>query len=189
MNREVNECGSHGSSGGAVQFLRYARIIQEGREQPGREMQDFNGERVEQGYSRARHQAWLSAVRGRLGRRLTELLSLPEVRSRILVRGQRNLGLTAVPLDQIVGSEGRPGDFDRLFAPRQTNTKERWLRIKRAQLDDRGLPPVELTKVGEIYFVRDGHHRISVARRAGQREIDAHVVELTSNVPLTADLD
>jgi hypothetical protein len=69
------------------------------------------------------------------------------------------------------------------------DTRERWLRIKRAQLDDRGLPPVELTKVGEIYFVRDGHHRISVARQAGQREIDAHVVELTSNVPLTADLD
>ncbi len=152
-------------------------------------MQDFNGERVEQGYSRARQQAWLSAVRGRLGRRLTELLSLPEVRSRIRLRGQRDLGVAAVPLDQIVGSEGRPGDFDRLFAPRQATTKERWLRIKRAFLTNRSLPPVELIKVGEIYFVRDGHHRLSVARQAGQREIDAHVVELTSNVPLTADLD
>jgi len=152
-------------------------------------MEYFSDHAVEESYRRVRRRASVSAVRGRLGRRLTELLSLPEVRSRIQVGGQRDLGITAVPLNSIVGSEGRPGDFDRHFAPRRKNTVERWMRIKRAYLDDRGLPPVELIKVGQIYFVRDGHHRLSVVRLAGQQEIEAHVVELTTNVPLTPDLD
>jgi len=152
-------------------------------------MQDFSGNSGEQDYQRARRRARVSAVRGGLGRRLTELLSLPEVHARIQVRGQRDLGIATVPLDRIVGSEGRTGDFDRQFAPRRGNTRERWLRIGRAHGANRGLPAVELIKVGAIYFVRDGHHRLSVARQAGQQEIEAHVVELMSNVPLTADLD
>ena len=173
---------------GTVHFLHHARSPR-GIEQTGRGMQDFSDDGVERGYRRARRRAWVSSVRGRLGRRLTELLSLPEVRSRIQVRGQRDLGYRVVPLDRIVGSEGRPGDFDRHFAPRRANTSQRWMRIRRAHLDERALPPVELIKVGEIYFVRDGHHRLSVARLVGQQEIEAHVVELASNVPLTADLD
>ncbi len=152
-------------------------------------MGDYYGQQVEQAFRRARLLAWISAVRGRWGRRLTELLSLPDVRSRIHVGGQRDLGFAVVPLHQIVGSEGRRGDFDRQFAPRRANTRGRWEAIAHARLAERGLPPVELIKVGDIYFVRDGHHRLSVARQAGQQEIEAHVVELTSNVPLTATLD
>ncbi|HEY0737474.1 MAG TPA: DUF4032 domain-containing protein [Herpetosiphonaceae bacterium] len=152
-------------------------------------MDEYQRHHVEQAFRRARLQAWISGIRGRWGRRLTELVSFPDVRARILVRGQRDLGLRLVALHQIVGSEGRRGDFDRQFAPRRSHTRDRWERIDLARLEDRGLPPVELIQVGEIYFVRDGHHRLSVARQAGQQEIEAHVVELTSNVPLTATLD
>lgn len=144
---------------------------------------------AERAYRRARLRAWLSAVRGRWGQRLTELLYLPDVRSHIIVRGQHDRGLQLVPLDRIVGSEGRRGDFDRRFAPRSATTSTRWERIERARRREYGLPPVELIQIGEVYFVRDGHHRISVARHAGQQEIEAHVVELTANVPLTTDLD
>jgi hypothetical protein len=140
-------------------------------------------------FRRARLRAWVSGVRGRLGRRLTELVSLPEVRTRIQVSGQRDLGMISVPLHEIIGSEGRRGDFDRHFAPRRGNTIGRWQRIERARRAEQGLPPVELIKLGAIYFVRDGHHRLSVARQAGQLEIDAHVIEMTTNVPLGVNLD
>ncbi len=105
------------------------------------------------------------------------------------MRGQRALGLQTVPLDKIVGSEGRFGEFDRSFYPQHQGIGDRWKRIGRARYRNENLPPVQLVKIGDIYFVRDGNHRLSVARSLGQEEIDAHVVEIETNVPLTADLD
>ena len=87
-------------------------------------------------------------------------------------------GLQAVPLAQIGGSEGRYRDFDKAFFPRQTQTKERWLSINKAHYEDVSLPPVELFKVGQMYFVRDGNHRVSVARAHGYEFIDAYVIEI-----------
>jgi hypothetical protein len=85
------------------------------------------------------------------------------------------LGLKTVPIRQIQGSEGRPLDFDRRFRPLRPQSKERWISIAVAREQDVPLPPVDLVKVGDHYFVRDGHHRISVAWTYGQIDIDAQV--------------
>ena len=96
--------------------------------------------------------------------------------------------LHEVPLDQIIGSVGRYQDFTRTFLPRKNHLRERW-----AQVEDKvkagGLPPVELFKVGEVYFVRDGNHRVSVARTQGALTIEAYVWEYPSLVPLSPDDD
>ena len=150
---------------------------------------DIIDHQVDQDYRRARSRSWSNRLRRLFHRRPTRLLPFREVRSRLHMQGQRDLGLQAVPLDQIVGSEGRANDFDRDFRPRTDKLRERWVRIGRARYRDEHLPAVQLFKVGDVYFVRDGNHRISVAKQLGQREIDAHVVELETNVPLTPDLD
>jgi hypothetical protein len=107
-----------------------------------------------------------------------DLLAFEQIRPRLAHSGQHTLGLKIVPLDQIVGSEGRARDFDRAFFPRQMHTKERWLNIARAFYAEIPLPPVELVKVGDSYFVMDGHHRLSVARAHGQDFVDAQVTEV-----------
>jgi uncharacterized ParB-like nuclease family protein len=116
-----------------------------------------------------------------------DLLPFDAVREQIPIQGQHFIGLQQVPLEQIVGSLGRYRDFDRAFLPRQARTRGRWVSIDSAQYDAVILPPVDLYKVGEIYFVRDGNHRVSVARERGQEFIDANVIEIEVPVKLTAD--
>lgn len=116
-----------------------------------------------------------------------ELLPFDEVRERLPLRGQHYRGFQEVPIDLIVGSSGRFRDFDRAFFPTQTKTKDRWISIDRAHLDQVDLPPVELYKMGDIYFVKDGNHRVSVARENGQTIVDAYVVEIEIPIPLTTD--
>ena len=91
------------------------------------------------------------------------------------VGDRRAAGTQTVPIRQIRGSEGRCEDFDVAFRPLKEHTEHRWVSVARAQLRGLGLPPVELIQLGEVYFVRDGHHRISVAQALGQQEIDAVV--------------
>lgn len=88
------------------------------------------------------------------------------------------LGLHSVPLEKIVGSERCCLDFDRSFLPRQLRLRERWVRIDQAYYEQITLPPVELLKVGELYFVDDGNHRVSVARARGQEFINAFVTTI-----------
>lgn len=139
-------------------------------------------------FTRARRRALFGQLRALIHRSDNELLPFEEVRARLNVRGQRHLGNRAIPLAQIVGSEGRYVDFDRQFAPRHEATKYRWMSIDRAHHEDVALPAIELYKLDDIYFVKDGHHRVSVARLQGQVDIDAIVTELIVDVPLTADM-
>jgi hypothetical protein len=90
-----------------------------------------------------------------------------------------------VPIRQIRGSEGRCRYFDRDLNPLYDQARGRWLSIARVRQQGRALPPVVLVQVGDIFFVRDGHHRISVARALGQTEIDARVTvwEVTGPLP------
>ncbi len=81
----------------------------------------------------------------------------------------------AVPISQIRGSEGKSGEFDAQFRPLKRYSRDRWVSVAVAYLQGKTLPPVELIKVGRQYFVRDGHHRISVARAYGQYDVDAVV--------------
>ena len=84
-------------------------------------------------------------------------------------------GIQVVPLENICGSEGRPSDFDNNFRPTDERTMQRWINVAQARLEGKVLPPVELIQVGDDYFVRDGHHRISVAHALGEAYIDAEV--------------
>ncbi|MBA3945854.1 MAG: hypothetical protein H0X37_14960 [Herpetosiphonaceae bacterium] len=139
-------------------------------------------------WQKARRQAFWSSVVDVLRRRPSELMPLDEVKARLNVRGSNYRGLQHVPLEKIVGSEGRYADFDRRFLPREEKLRSRWQNIDAARYLEVPLPPVDLYKVGDIYFVKDGNHRVSVARQLGQADIDAYVTEYMVDVPLDASL-
>ena len=136
----------------------------------------------------ARTRALVAGLIDLLRRRPSEMLSFADVRAAVNVRGQHALGRQSVPLELIIGSEGRYLDFDRRFLPRTEIVQQRWKSVDRAMHDGIQLPPVELYKLGEIYFVRDGNHRVSVARQLGHAEIDAMVTELLTDVAITPAL-
>ncbi|MBI5670931.1 MAG: hypothetical protein HZC41_23305 [Chloroflexi bacterium] len=129
-------------------------------------------------YSRARFWAAVRGILNWLLRKRNDLLALDTLLENARIQNQHAVGVCVVPINQIVGSSGRTGDFDRAFYPRRGTTQEKWVSVSRASREGVALPPVELRKVGEQYFVVDGHHRISVARQHGQHFIDAHVVEM-----------
>src|SRR5262245_4723277 len=104
----------------------------------------------------------------RLSGQSRRLLDLSSVAATGTVGDRRAAGIQTVPIRQIRGSEGRCDDFDVAFRPLTAHTEERWMSVATAYLRGIGLPAVELIQVGEVYFVRDGHHRISVAAALGQ---------------------
>ena len=138
-------------------------------------------------FERAVSRAFWHKVISWLSRRSNDLLPFDTVREHLPIKGQHYLGLKQVEIKKIVGSTGRYMDFDRAFLPLQTHTKDRWVSVDKARYDQVNLPPVELYKMGDIYFVRDGNHRVSVAREWGQEFIDAYVTEIEIPVPLTTD--
>jgi hypothetical protein len=138
-------------------------------------------------FDRARWKAFWRKVTTLLTGRSNELLPFDEVRGRLPMKGQHYIGLQQVPIDKIIGSQGRYRDFDRAFLPLQTRTRDRWVNIDKAHYHQVNLPAVDLFKMGEIYFVKDGNHRVSVARERGQEYIDAYVIEIETPVSLTAD--
>lgn len=118
-----------------------------------------------------------------------ELLPFDEVRKYIPMRGQHYAGVKQIPLKQIVGSVGRYNDFDRAFLPRHRATINRWISVDRAHLEEINLPPIEVYQIGEVYFVKDGNHRVSVARERGQLEIDAVVIEIQTDIKVDSSTD
>jgi hypothetical protein len=135
-------------------------------------------------FERARRKGLWRRLVARLLRRDIALLPFEETRQRLRAQGQHFGGFRTVPINQIVGSVNRYHDFDRAFLPRHTQTRSRWQSIDRAYYEDFALPPIELYQLGEVYFVKDGNHRVSVARERGQVDIDAYVVELDVPVPV-----
>src|SRR5205085_9798242 len=95
---------------------------------------------------------------------------------------ERELGLRAIPLDSIVGTVDRRTGFDREFRPTSSRVRTRWERIAAAMRRGDPLPPISVYRIGEVHFVRDGHHRVSVARALGLRDLDAFVTEVTTRV-------
>jgi hypothetical protein len=129
-------------------------------------------------FDRAVNRGWWSRLRRRMQGRRVLLLELDAALQTVRVLGQRERGLQTVPVRQIIGSVDRHGDFDLEFRPLRLELKGRWISVQEARYRGNPLPPVELIKLGEGYFVKDGHHRISVARAHGQEFIEAVVVEL-----------
>jgi hypothetical protein len=95
---------------------------------------------------------------------------------------EHSVGLRVVPLDAIIGSVDRGRDFDRHFRPTSGRVRSRWEQIAAAMRGGKAMPPVDLYEIGEIYFVRDGHHRVSVACALGRGDIDAYVTEVVTRV-------
>jgi hypothetical protein len=135
-------------------------------------------------FLRVRRRQAIAALGRRLGRTgdVEAMLPFDEVVAELGRLAERDRGLQVVPLDAIVGTVDRGKEFDRSFRPTSSQVRGRWERI--AQMMRRGepLPPVKLYRIGEVYFVRDGHHRVSVARAVGNREIDAYVTEVITRV-------
>jgi hypothetical protein len=149
----------------------------------------MNRTRVEahERFRRSLTRAQLADLLGLISGEDTDLVNYNEVAKRLHARQQIDLGTEIVPLDRIVGSVGRYRDFTRSFLPRAGVSLERWARVDEAMHSMEGLPAVELFKIGEVYFVKDGNHRVSVARANGLTEIEAYVTELKTDIPLTLD--
>lgn len=147
-------------------------------------MSDWYENLASEDFSKARTRELLQRVSGLLGSQEDRLLSLEEVKAILRPGGETYEGIKAVPLDLIVGSEGRYRDFNRHFLPRHDHLKNRWVRVDLAHYTDVPLPPVRLYKIGGVYFVRDGNHRVSVAKMKGQTQVDAEVSSLDAEVPL-----
>ena len=126
----------------------------------------------------ARNRARLGKVKSLLHGRSHRLLDLEELIQGATVVSQRHVGTQTVCIHCIQGTESRNSDFDCEFNPLKGNNRDRWMNIASARLQDVGLPVIDLIQVGDTYFVRDGHHRISVARALGADYIDANVTVL-----------
>jgi nucleotide-binding universal stress UspA family protein len=139
-------------------------------------------------FRRARFRAKLEQIIARITGQSADLLDYESVRRKLGARGTVSRGLQNIPIEAIVGSVGRYADFTRSFLPRQDEDEERWAQIKAAMESDVGLPPIEVYKIGEAYFVLDGNHRVSVARQAGAAYIQAYVTEVQTKIPLSPDV-
>lgn len=140
-------------------------------------------------FNKARRKAFWRDIAAMFSRRPNELVSFEQVKRSLKTLGESYRGVQTVPLDKIIGTATlRFHDFDRAFLPTSDRIQERWRRVDEAWYADVHLPPVQLYKVSDAYFVRDGHHRISVAREKGQEFIEAEVIEVKTRVPITPDL-
>jgi hypothetical protein len=131
-------------------------------------------------FSRARRRGVLERLAARLRREPADfhlILPFEEVVQALGYRGERRLGLQTIPLDSIVGSVDRTRDFDRRFRPTSRRTRKRWERMATAARRGEAFPPIDVYRIGEVHFVKDGHHRVSIARAQGLPDIDAYVTE------------
>lgn len=137
-------------------------------------------------FHRARRKAALRALLAKLTKDERQLFSYEEVRQKLRTTGERDRGRQEIPLDKIVGSVGRYRDFSRDFLPLTDSDEQRWARVRMIAGDPRGFPPIEVYQIGDVYFVKDGNHRVSVARQLGAKTIEAYVTEVKTKVPLSA---
>jgi hypothetical protein len=117
-----------------------------------------------------------------------ELLPLDKATEKLRPFQRRYVGLRAIPLSQIVGTDSRERDFDREFLPRRTDIGPRWRGVEQA-FPEGDFPPILVYQLGDAYFVVDGHHRVAIARQRGMATIDAEVTELRARWHLPADAD
>jgi len=143
---------------------------------------------VKSDFAHARFKAFWNRILNLVGGQPTTLLSYDEVKGKLHIGGPIYRGVQSVEIKKIVGSLNRYHQFDRAFLPLEDQNAKRWQSIDRAFYQEVNLPPVVLYKVGEVYFVVDGHHRVSVAREKGQVDIDAEVRECSTKVNITTDI-
>ena len=140
---------------------------------------------VEDDFSRARRRQVLARLADWLRRRpdANRILSFDEVVAALGWRGEHDLGLQTIQLDTVAGTVDSQRDFDRRFRPTSNRVRQRWERLDLAQRRGAAIPPIEVYRVGDLDFVKDGHHRVSVARATGQETIEAYVTEVLTRIP------
>ena len=135
-------------------------------------------------FSRARGKAVLSQIQHFLNTDRNRLLSFNDVKDILKPKNEVYRGSQVVPIKLIVGSEGRYHDFNKYFLPKKEHLRQRWQRVDEAHIKDIILPSIQLYEIGGVYFVRDGNHRVSVAKTQGVEFIDAEVTSLATEINL-----
>ena len=143
---------------------------------------------AQEDFSKARNKAWINEMQHVMHPDKKRLLSFNDVKKILKPKNEVYIGLKTVPIKKIVGSEGRYNDFDNHFLPRSIGVKQRWVTVDQSHLSEIVLPPIQLYELGGLYFVRDGNHRVSVAKTQGVEFIDAEVISLQSEVQLPPDV-
>ncbi len=146
--------------------------------------QSYISSQTDEDFSKARNKALFNEIQHLLRPEEAKLISLNDIKKLLKPKGEVYKGMMVVPIRLIVGSEGRFKDFDNHFFPKSNFLRNRWERVDSAMLQDIVLPPISLYEVGGLYFVRDGNHRVSVAKMKGIENIDAEVVSLQSEIKL-----
>lgn len=137
-----------------------------------------------QDFEKARRRARRSEVSARLTGRANRLIPFEEIRSELRQQNPLYRGVQQIKIDDIIGSVGRYRDFNREFLPLTDTMRERWVTVQSLTVAQ-GWPPIELYKVGDAYFVRDGNHRTAIARQMGNTRIEAHVWEFPADISLS----
>ena len=143
---------------------------------------------VENDFLRARRRQVLSRLAHWLRREpddVNVILQFDEVVAALGMRGERRLGLQTIRLDTVVGTVDSTRDFDRRFRPTSGRVRERWERLALAQRRGEPLPPIDVYRIGDLHFVEDGHHRVSIAMATGAKTIEAYVTEVLTQLPPT----
>lgn len=142
--------------------------------------------RGKQEYGKARFKAFLDVVRSLLLGQPVELLSFNDAIGKLRLTRGMHMGIHDVPLDRIVGSVNKHDKFTRRFFPTKRVDEERWSHVYARVTSTMGVPPVDLYKVGDVYFVADGNHRVSIARQMGNKTIEAYVTQFMSKADVVA---
>ena len=142
--------------------------------------------RTEIDFSKARNKAFINEIQHFLNPEEAKMISFGQIKGMLKPTSQHYVGMKTIPINEIVGSEGRYKDFDNRFFPKNSFLKERWERVDDAVIKDVILPPIKVYELGGLYFVRDGNHRVSVAKSKGVEFIDADVITLESEIKLKA---
>ena len=139
-------------------------------------------------FSKARTKEIFTQIMHFMDPQKNRLLSLNDVKEILKPKSESYKGMETVPINLIVGSEGRYQDFNKYFLPKSEHLRSRWERVDQARLSDITLPPIHLYEIGGVYFVRDGNHRVSVAKAQGVEMVDAEVISLSTELRLTPDM-
>jgi len=145
---------------------------------------NFINSQARDDFNKARSKATISNILNAMTPEKQNLLSLGDIRKLIKPKSETYIGMKAIDIDLIIGSEGRYNDFNRTFLPKKEFIRNRWESIDKAHLKSVILPPIKLYEIGGSYFVRDGNHRVSVAKLQGVKSIDAEVIRLDTEIPL-----
>ena len=145
---------------------------------------NFTAAQSEDDFNKAHTKAFINEIQHLLSPEEASLISLNDVKQMIKASAETYIGMKVIPIDKIIGSEGRYNDFDNRFFPKSTHLKNRWQHVDEAAIKDITLPPIKVYELAGVYFVRDGNHRVSVAKARGTEFIDAEVVSLQSEIKL-----